>query len=388
MSFTSRFSGLTTPTKIQVLCGTLLVVLLGSHLSARTVLLAGDSWLSFFIMIGAFTLAALLMFIVVRLTAAPLERVGAGATPPAMGAPEVATLTPKHELGAKACSPAAMRETGVRSVRVKTALDHASSSVMIVDGEHRIVYANAALHSLFGALADEPSAASDRLPATAVVGRDFDEFHDHDSLRPAALDALEQELVARMTLGAHTLDLVVNPVVNDAGERLGTIVEWLDMSQLVAVEARVATLVADRTARARQQSLELEKALIRERELNLMQRQFVTMVSHEFRTPLSVIDGAAQLLMRRLDRLEPAEIAKRVGRIRGAVLRMTGLIDTTLTAASLSSGKLEVSPEAFDPRAVIRCCCQRQAEIAQQHRITADLEQLPSEAIADPRLVE
>ena len=46
MRFTSRFSGLTTPTKIQVLCGTLLVVLLGSHLSARTVLLAGDSWLS------------------------------------------------------------------------------------------------------------------------------------------------------------------------------------------------------------------------------------------------------------------------------------------------------------------------------------------------------
>ena len=60
----------------------------------------------------------------------------------------------------------------------------------------------------------------------------------------------------------------------------------------------------ERTQTIMNQSLELEKALTSERELNRMQTEFVSMASHEFRTPLTIIDGLARRLEKKADRLD------------------------------------------------------------------------------------
>lgn len=57
----------------------------------------------------------------------------------------------------------------------------------------------------------------------------------------------------------------------------------------------------DMLEQLRSQTQRLQEALDREKELNSLQRQFVSMVSHEFRTPLAVIDGNAQRLIRRIE---------------------------------------------------------------------------------------
>lgn len=62
-----------------------------------------------------------------------------------------------------------------------------------------------------------------------------------------------------------------------------------------------------------------------ERRLLLLQRNFISMASHEFRTPLTVIDAHAQRLIRMKDRLSPEDLEKRAHKIRKAVLRMTRL---------------------------------------------------------------
>ena len=64
-----------------------------------------------------------------------------------------------------------------------------------------------------------------------------------------------------------------------------------------------------------------------------MQRNFVSMASHEFRTPLTIIDGHARRLIKMRDTVTPAEIDERGGKIRAAVLRLTHLIDNLLNSS-------------------------------------------------------
>lgn len=79
------------------------------------------------------------------------------------------------------------------------------------------------------------------------------------------------------------------------------------------------------------------------------QRQFVLMVSHEFRTPLAIIDSASQLL--ELEPKLPGSAMPRVGKIRNAVQRMLHLIERCLTDERL--GTAVARPTAFDLAAML-----------------------------------
>jgi signal transduction histidine kinase len=137
------------------------------------------------------------------------------------------------------------------------------------------------------------------------------------------------------------------------------------------------------TIHLKNKALELELALAKEKELNKLQREFVSMASHEFRTPLAIIDTAAQRLKRRADSATPEEAVKRADKIRGAVKRMTRLMDSTLTAARMEEGKIRVEIKPCDIGKVVAEICAVQQEIAQTHVISCDLADLPETIQAD-----
>ncbi len=143
-------------------------------------------------------------------------------------------------------------------------------------------------------------------------------------------------------------------------------------------------LVRDRTAVIERQSAELQEALEQEKRLSALQRSFVSMASHEFRTPLAIIDGYAQKIERRIAKMTPDDIIERIGKIRLAVKRMTSLMESTLAAAKWEAGRIEIAPEPIDIRAMLLDCCQLQRELAAQHEIVVDHQGLPDEMIVDP----
>ncbi len=130
---------------------------------------------------------------------------------------------------------------------------------------------------------------------------------------------------------------------------------------------------------------QLSEALENERKYNALHREFVAMASHEFRTPLAIIDGAAQRIIRRAERMTPEELLERVGKIRHAVSRMIGLIDSTLSASRMEAGRVELSVELCSLKKILEGVCNRQQEIAPEHRIQYSLENAPDLIIADPR---
>ncbi len=128
---------------------------------------------------------------------------------------------------------------------------------------------------------------------------------------------------------------------------------------LMALNRSLEQRVAERTAElaANQKALvaakeRVERALECELEAKNQQRQFFSMVSHEFRTPLAVIDSAAQMLALRAEAVEPAMLG-RLGVIRTSVLRLTGLIDAYLTDERLQSGNLVLERRPVDLAALI-----------------------------------
>ena len=129
---------------------------------------------------------------------------------------------------------------------------------------------------------------------------------------------------------------------------------------------------------ARQAAL-LEEQLAQEQRLALLQRNFVSMASHEFRTPLTIIDGHARRLSKMKESVTPAEIEERAGKVRAAVLRLTHLIDNLLNSARVIDGAAEFyfEPTAMDMALLLREVCQLHremvpgAEIAERFTSTA-----------------
>jgi two-component system OmpR family sensor kinase len=138
-----------------------------------------------------------------------------------------------------------------------------------------------------------------------------------------------------------------------------------------------------------QQASMLEEKLAAERHLTQLQRNFVSMASHEFRTPLTIIDGHARRLVRLADHVSAEETGTRAGKIRAAVLRMTHLIDNLLTSTRLleSGAGLYFHPEEIDVRELLHDVCQLHREISPASRI---VEEFASESLAmvgDPKLL-
>lgn len=146
--------------------------------------------------------------------------------------------------------------------------------------------------------------------------------------------------------------------------------------------------VIDDISERKQAEAELRRALERERELSQLKSRFVSMVSHEFRTPLGVIQSSAEILHDYLDQLAPAERQEHLQSIAKNTRRMAGLMEEVLVLGRLDSGKLDFQPAPLDWEAL----CRRIAEdvaAATDHRCPVDLhtEAFPGEALADERLV-
>jgi len=129
-------------------------------------------------------------------------------------------------------------------------------------------------------------------------------------------------------------------------------------------------LIRSQRILARQAAM-LEEQLAQEQRLALLQRNFVSMASHEFRTPLTIIDGHARRLSKMKDSISAGQIDERAGKIRAAVLRVTHLIDNLLNSARVIDGgpELYFQPAEMDVAALLHEVCQLHREMVPSAQI-------------------
>ncbi len=253
--------------------------------------------------------------------------------------------------------------------RLALVAQHTDNVVIISDARGRIEWVNPAFTRISGYTLEEV-AGRDRV--ALLQGRDTDPTTI--AAMRAALDHREgfhvELLNYTKSSQPYWLEIDCAPVKGERGE----------VEHFVAIEADVT--------QRKLQEKRLADALEREREVVTQQKRFVSVAAHEFRTPLTIIDGAAQRLLRYADQLGPDDLRERAQKIRGAVTRMMMLIDTTLNMARIDEGQIALSLTKVDVAALLTAICRRQESIATDFTFTIAGGDASIMVQADPRLLD
>jgi two-component system sensor kinase FixL len=93
---------------------------------------------------------------------------------------------------------------------------------------------------------------------------------------------------------------------------------------------------------------EVSLSLLKEKELGQLKSRFVSMASHEFRTPLSAVQLSASLIEKYAQSFNSPNITKHVARIKNAVSNLTTILNDFLSLEKLEAGKVEPAFSSFD----------------------------------------
>lgn len=113
------------------------------------------------------------------------------------------------------------------------------------------------------------------------------------------------------------------------------------------VEERTKSLKKTVTA-LREAKEEVSLSLEKEKELNQMKSRFVSMASHEFRTPLSSVQLSSSLIEKYAQPFENKQIEKHVQKIKNAVGNLTTILNDFLSLEKLEAGRVQADLAPFD----------------------------------------
>lgn len=270
--------------------------------------------------------------------------------------------------------------------RFRGIIENAHDLVMLLDETGSLIYTSPSFYRLLG------------YEVWEILGQGLISFvhpDDHDEVRDRLSDiaSLSSETAGhslqfrfRHNNGRwRYLEAIASNLLNNEAVQ-AVVMNARDITQqkkteeeLDSYQHHLEELVVKRTEEA-------VEALSKEKELLEQQRAFVAMVSHEFRTPLTIIDGNAQIIVSRGADIGKEALEKRALNIRSSVERLVQLIERILSSNMLETGKMTLQREACDLEVLIRAVCAEQGEVARSHKITVDVEGLPDNILLDPRL--
>jgi PAS domain S-box-containing protein len=132
-------------------------------------------------------------------------------------------------------------------------------------------------------------------------------------------------------------------------ERITNEIRRLNAELEAKVEERTLIL-REALQRLEQSQSELSEALEKEKELNEIKSRFVSMASHEFRTPLSTVLSSASLLGKYTTTQEQEKRNRHIEKIRTSVNQLNDILEDFLSLGKLDEGKVQSHPTEFDLR--------------------------------------
>lgn len=260
---------------------------------------------------------------------------------------------------------------------IDTLFNHVAEGIVVSDTSGKIRLVNPSACRMFGYNEQEllgqpieiliPSEMHDK----HVKNREH--FHKHAHTRPMGVGL---DLHARSKSGTNIpVEISLSPVVVD-GDRyfVAFIIDITVRKQieesvhekqkelervaqaLISTNESLERKVSDRTKVLQEAIRELEKsrselsnALEKEKDLNDLKSRFISMASHEFRTPLTTILSSASLISEYNDNPEHAERRqKHLTRIKSAVNNLNDILSDFLSISKLEEGKVRAEYSAFD----------------------------------------
>ncbi len=259
------------------------------------------------------------------------------------------------------------------SVKFKEIFEGSSEGIVIVNKEGIIVEANPASERIFrydseelvgqaldsllpGRLREKHHQYRDQFhknpsPRTMGMGRDLMALRKDGSEFPVEVSLSHTVSDGQFLIMAFIIDITQRKKAENAlkqsEEQLIVYATELERK----VEARTEALndlihkLEEEVLERKKAEEEARKSLERERELNELKTKFVSIASHEFRTPLSTILSSASLIQQYKDRGDFDKQEKHINRIKSSINHLTGILNDFLSLGKLEEGKLDVAIE-------------------------------------------
>ncbi|MBK7433542.1 MAG: PAS domain S-box protein [Chitinophagaceae bacterium] len=132
---------------------------------------------------------------------------------------------------------------------------------------------------------------------------------------------------------------------------------------------------------------EIAKALSKEKELSDLKSRFVSMASHEFRTPLSTILSSASLLAKYTEGTDQEKRDKHIHRIKSAVNNLTDILNEFLSIGKIEDGKLIAHFTEFNIKDLAAVICNEMQAIAKDGQVIGFAHSGPETVCLDPTLL-
>lgn len=240
---------------------------------------------------------------------------------------------------------------------------YASNGILLTNTKGEILMANQALENVFGYENGELTGhtVESLLPESArtahIQNRQQFNQNPHPRSMGSGLDLYGRKkdgstFPAEVSLSPFTTDnqhFIVAFVIDNTRRKSyeNSILEQKnELSQLTSalkdLNEQLEQKVADRTRELENARDELASALEKEKELGELKSRFVSMASHEFRTPLSAVLSSASLINTYIDREEYTPIRKHAERIKNAVNGLNTILTEFLSLGRLEEGRIQV----------------------------------------------
>lgn len=126
---------------------------------------------------------------------------------------------------------------------VRTALDNANANVMIADEKRNIIYLNKEVYQM---LKNNQVKLQQELPQFNVdklIGQNIDIFHKNPAHQITMLDRLNDTYKTKIEVSDLHFSLIANPIFDSSGKRLGTSVEWMDITQETNAQRDISNIL-------------------------------------------------------------------------------------------------------------------------------------------------
>ena len=142
-------------------------------------------------------------------------------------------------------------------------------------------------------------------------------------------------------------------LLDDNNKHIGTLIAGEDITERKKLESRQLKYTEELKEIVEERTKELNEALQQEKIISEMKSAFVSMASHEFRTPLTSILSSAILIGKYNDLKENTKVGRHVERIKSSVNQLTNILEDFLSMEKLERGIVATSKETFDLKAFI-----------------------------------
>lgn len=134
------------------------------------------------------------------------------------------------------------------NLRIRIALDCVSANLRIADDDGRVLYANRGLLNTLRLIERDLRQKRPDFSVDRFVGSNIGSFYENPVQAVQGLRELKETSCREMEIGGRIYNVLTNPIVNDAGQRLGTVGEWVDRTAELHAQHSVAALISKAAA--------------------------------------------------------------------------------------------------------------------------------------------